>query len=97
MPPATRPSCATAGKARPSGRTPSSSSREDRGEERCALDVVPELDAQRRRRLRGVRGQLGRGLVDVDADPEHDAARAGLGEDAGELAACDDDVVRVPE
>ena len=28
---------------------------QDRREERCALDVAPELDAQRRRRLRGVR------------------------------------------
>ena len=45
----------------------------------------------------GVRGQLGGGLVDVDADPEDDAALARLRQDADELPARDDDVVRMPE
>jgi len=38
--------------------------------------------------------QIRRGHVHVDPDPEHDAAVAGLGEDAGGLASPDEDVVR---
>ena len=68
---------------------------EDRGEERRALDLAAELDADRGRRLRGVGRQLVGGLVDVHADAEHDAAGACLGQDADELPARDDDVVRV--
>src|SRR5689334_6544295 len=72
----------TSGYARP-GVVPRFELGEDGGEKRLAFDLVPELDAERGRRLARIRRQLVGRLIHVNADAEHDPPLARLREDSG--------------
>ena len=78
-------------------REPVRTTRQDRREQRVAIDRPAQLALDRRRARRDLR-RIGRRLH-VDADADHDgliarADREALGEDAGQLAPADQQVVR---